>query len=146
MTDEGLEDSSREDIAKAIHSTPREPVRSGKPVFPTLPSDVSHVREHLGSLVGSASWLIFDLIHLEGPNDWLQTPATMWDLFSEYRKLKTVVHNLPVTNDLAERGIHLVSEFISRCSNEDERQDLFQCVEYHRKLVTDCSKKNLALC
>ena len=26
LTDEGLEDSSREDIAKAIYSTPREPI------------------------------------------------------------------------------------------------------------------------
>ena len=83
---------------------------------------------------------------LSGPQDWLQLPCNMWIMFSEYRKLVEFATNLPVTNDLAERGIHLITEYINKSANEDQRQALLQVVEYHRSLVPDLTKKNLAKC
>ena len=88
-------------------------------------------------LVTPDSWLVFQLLGLEGSQDWLQTPASLWKLFAEYRKLEEFSSNLPVCNDIAERGIHLMTDFIKHCESEDQRQALFQCVEFHRELVPD---------
>ena len=78
--------------------------------------------------------------------DWLQTPASLWNLFEEFRTLQKFSTNLSVCNDIAERGIHLMSDFIPHCESEDQYQALFQCVEFHRNLVSDCTKKSLKLC
>jgi hypothetical protein len=39
-----------------------------------------------------------------------------------------------------------MTNFIPRCLKEDQRQALFQVVEYHRSLVKDSTKKYLKLC
>ena len=103
-------------------------------------------RPRLGSLVTSNSWLIFDLLGLVGPQDWLQLPCNMWPMFSEYRKLTEFATNISVTNDLAERGIHLVAEFVNKTENEEQRQALLQVVEYHRSIVPDLTKGSLKKC
>ena len=72
----------------------------------------------MGSLVNSRSWLIFDLLGLSEYRDWLQTPAAIWYLFSEFRSLTEFAVNLPVCNDIDERGIYLMSDFISPCDSE----------------------------
>ena len=92
------------------------------------------------------SWLVFNLHVLEGDHDWLQTHASLWPLFEEYRTLHEFASNISVCNDIAERGIHLMTDFIGHCESEEQRQALFQCVEYHRELVPDTTKKNLKLC
>ena len=66
--------------------------------------------------------------------------------FSEYKKFVQFATNLAVTNDLAERGCHLITEFINKTANEDQRQALLQVAEYHRSLVPDLSTKNLTKC
>ena len=99
-------------------------------------------RPRLGSLVNPSSWLIFELLGLSGPQDWLQLPCHMWTWFGEYRKFVEFANNLAVTNDLAERGCHLITEFINKTANEDQRQ----VVEYHKSLVPDLPKKNLTKC
>ena len=97
-------------------------------------------------MVTSSSWLIFDILSLTGPQDWLQLSSNMWTMFTEYRKIAEFANNLPVTNDLAERGINLITEYINKSEDEDQRQALLQVVEYHRNLVPDLTKKNLANC
>ena len=104
------------------------------------------MRQNMDTLVTSDSWLVFQLLGLDGPQDWLQTPASLWHLFAEFKKFKELAFNISVTNDIAERGIHLMSDFISHCETEDQRQALFQCVEYHRELVPNTTKKNLKFC
>ena len=119
----------------------------GRPEFPVLDwRNLVLARPRLGSLVNPSSWLIFDLLGLSGPQDWLQLPGHMWTWFSKYRKFVEFANNLAVTNDLAERGCHMITEFINKTANEDQRQALLQVVEYHRSLVPDLSKKNLTKC
>ena len=57
----------------------------------------------------------------------------MWEMFSDYRKLMEYLVNVSVVNDLAERGMHLITEFASKCEDKEERQALLQVVEQHRK-------------
>ena len=70
LADTGLEDSEREELAKTLHQTPRVDIKTGRPKFPEL-----DWREHklstpkMASLVTSDSWLVFQLLDIEGPND-----------------------------------------------------------------------------
>ena len=70
----------------------------------------------------------------------------MWSLFSDYKRLKLLVENLPIINDIAERGVKLITDFIDCCNSEEQRHALTQVVEWHRKLVPDYTKKNLKKC
>ena len=98
----------------------------------------------LSSFVTERSWLLFDLLGLDGVQEWLQTPPTMWEMFDDYRKLKDYVVNVCVVNDLAERGMHLITEFAGKCANPEERQALLQVVEEHRNQFKDFNKTTLA--
>ena len=131
LADPGLEDSSKESIAKTLHSCKQLKISSVKPIFPLLPQVAGEMRKNMAGLVTSDSWLVFQLLGLEGTQDWLQTPASMWKLFSQFKKLQEFAFNLSVCNDIAERGIHLMTDFIKHCDSEDQRQALFQCVEFH---------------
>ena len=147
LADTELEDEEREELAKAIHQQPRELIRTGRPEFPGLDWRGEKItRPRLATLVNPNSWLIFQLLNLEGSQDWLLTPCSMWQLFGDYRKLEEFSLNLPVTNDLAERGVALISQFVDKVEDEEQRQALLQVVEYHRSLVPDCTKASLAKC
>ena len=147
LADFDLHVEEREEMAKVLHSLPRDTIQMGRPEFPALDwRNLVLARPRLGSLVNPSSWLIFDLLGLSGPQDWLQLPGHMWTWFSKYRKFVEFANNLAVTNDLAERGCHMITEFINKTANEDQRQALLRVVEYHRSLVPDLSKKNLTKC
>jgi hypothetical protein len=146
LADDKLEDITKEKIAKTLFNTQRKEILRGKPAFPVLPYGAEQTRKDMASLVSSDSWLVFQLLGLQGPQDWLQTPASLWKLFDNFRILQKFANNVSVCNDIAERGIHLMSDFIAHCESEDQRQALFHCVEFHRNLVSDCTKKSLKLC
>ena len=59
-------------------------------------------------------------------------------------KFRDFAENVSVVNDLAERGMHLITEFVSQCKNKEERQALLQVVEQHRQQFPDYSKKTLS--
>ena len=58
----------REDLAKSLHSCPRDPTSLLKPVFPTLVWSADSRPPPLSSLVTPDSWTLFDRLALEGPN------------------------------------------------------------------------------
>ena len=97
-------------------------------------------------LIEKESWLVFDLLKLSGAQDWLLTPVSDWHLSPDYIKLEKLTRNLVVVNDLAERGIHLATDFIKRVDSEDQRGALFQVVEDFRGRVKDTTKASLKLC
>ena len=149
LADQQLPDEEKQAMAQKLHSMPREEIEMGRPEFPQLIwkiKEESIIRPCLSSLVSSNSWLVFDLLGLVGPQDWLQLSCDMWPIFSEFRKFSDFANNVSVTNDLAERGIHLVSEFVNKCEDENQRQALMQLLEYNRSLVTDLTKKSLVNC
>ena len=48
------------------------------------------------------------------------------------------------SNSSAERGCHLITEFMNQVHSEDARQDLVQCVQYWRSMIqSDLSKESL---
>ena len=49
-------------------------------------------------------------------------------------------------NDIAERGVSLITNFINKTESEEQRQAMLQVVEHHRTLVADTKKSTLKLC
>lgn len=69
----------------------------------------------------------------------------MWLNFDAYIKAEKFVKNLLVVNDVAERGIKLIGDFMHNCKNEEDLDSLAQLVEFHRGQFTgrDLSKSLL---
>ena len=67
LADTGLEDEEREELAKVIHSMPRTVISSGRPEYPVLDwrGEVL-TRPRVATLATSDSWLIFQMLKLEG--------------------------------------------------------------------------------
>ena len=146
LVDEGLNIEERETMAKTLHATSRiKKTKMGKPVIPVISCFLTPVPTppSLSSLITEDSWTLFDRLGLMGPNDWLLAPQNLWHLFTEYRVLTDFVKHLKVTNDIAERGCHLMTEFVNRVESEEAREALVQSVSYHRKLVTGRNKEDL---
>ena len=97
----------------------------------------------MSTFVGPASWLLFDLLGINGKPEWLQIPSEYWDQFEEYRKMKIFVMNLPCVNDSAERSMAMMKRYIDKVKDEKDKQDLIQLIQGFRQKVTDLSKDSL---
>ena len=83
MTEEGLENDTRVQMARQLHGTERTEIATGKPAFPTLSDGPTVAKRELTSLITNDSWLVFDILDLEGSRDWLVDPANSWSLSTE---------------------------------------------------------------
>ena len=147
LADSGLSNIQKESMAAKLHSLERKKIEMGKPVFPFI--DLSGLADDIpdmASFVTSDSWLVFDLLGLTGTHDWMSIPASLWENFLEFRKFKEFAENISVCNDVAERGIALITSFINKAQSEEQRQALLQVVEFHRSLVTNLKKPSLKKC
>ena len=127
LCDKQLENSEREGLAKALHSQPRNQIESGKPTFPDVDWSGEEIKmPELAAFVSTASWLIFDILKLNGKQDWLTVSADLWEDFGEYQELKEFATNLTVKNDIAERGIAMVTQFLNKVESEEQRSALLQ--------------------
>ena len=75
LTDKGLEDSNRQEMAKVLHRQERNVIKTGKPSFPVLMYGATVTRQNMSVLIQPESWLAFDLRKLSGSQDWLLTPS-----------------------------------------------------------------------
>ena len=141
LADDGLPPNERESIAKKLFETHRTgQFLPGKPVFPTVNCDSDELEDY----ITGDSWMIFDLIGLTEEQEWMLKPADLWGNFTDFIKFSEVIKSLRVVNDLAERGIKLILDFIHMSHDEDQRQALLQVVEDHRKTFKDFNKNTLA--
>ena len=62
-------------------------------------------------LITPDSWLVFDLLGLTGSQDWMTIPVSFWDHFEDFRKFREFVENISVCNDIAERGVALITAY-----------------------------------
>ena len=100
-------------------------------------------RPCLSTFVGPASWLLFDLLGINGKPEWLQIPSEYWDQFEEYRKMKIFVMNSPFVNDGAERAMAMMKRYVDEVKDGKDKQDLIQLIQGFRQKVTDLSKDSL---
>ena len=86
----------------------------GLPTFPQL-SDKTELRD----LVTSESWELFDILKLSA--DWLALPPAEWDTDPDYIEFRKFVRSVKVTNDCAERGIKLATDY-SKSLTKDSKE------------------------
>ena len=145
LADTGTPAADLEDLSNNLFKIPRPAeIPSGKPKFPSIiwPEESDSLPK-LSSFLTSDSWLLFNLLGLSKSQEWMQLPSHMWEKFEDYRAFKEYVDNVKVVNDLAERGIKLISDFIHMTKDEEQVQALLQCVEHHRDLFPNYNKKTL---
>ncbi|KAG7154923.1 hypothetical protein Hamer_G031178, partial [Homarus americanus] len=97
----------------------------------------------LSDLIDERSWMIFKEHHVCG-TAWLMSPVEDWEKNEEFMKLKDFSRSLKVTNDVAERRIKLMQDFIGSVTKDEQQlQDVMQLVEKHRKQMSGFSKSAL---
>ena len=142
LVDHAVPEDNKRKMATRLHNTVRKEIGCGRPKFPSI-DDNNEIE--LEDLISSESWLIFDLLGLNGHQQWLLTPPSTWYDVKEYQILKKFISSVSVTNDLAERGVKLISDFIDKCADEEQRDALIQIVEEHRRMYPNYSKETLCL-
>ena len=147
LADAGLANTQREEMAKKLHSQERKKIVGGKPVPPYIDLSSSEPRvSDMSCFISSDSWLVFDLLGLSAPQDWMTIPVGLWENFADYKKFRIFAENISVCNDIAERGVALITAYINKAQSEEQREALLQVVEFHRELVTNTNKSSLKLC
>ena len=113
-----------------------------EPVELSLVKNIGMNRK-LSDSVDNDSLFIF---HTHGfSTEWLYKPLSEWENDEKFLEMKTWVKTLKVTNDTAERGVKLVSDFSKVLTkNSDDRHNLLQVVERDRKVRPNVTKKTLA--
>ena len=123
-----LSDKQKRDIAAQLHATEKpDSFRRGKPVFQLVTTKTTLVH-----LIGPESHLLFDILNIRP--DWLLDPVESWPENDDYQKALEYVANLKVANDVAERGVKMMSDFANVITTDPkQREYLLQAVEYNRR-------------
>ena len=96
----------------------------------------------LSDFVDNESLFMFDAFEFK--KDWLNKPVHTWKNYESFQEMENWVQTLKITNDTAERGIKLVSEFCDILTKDSEDlQNLMQVVEQHRSEYKGIDKKTL---
>lgn len=112
----------------------------GKPAFPR--QQFQHQEDvALPTLVGPKSWELFDLLGDDGA--WLAQPPQLWDTHPGYRSMATVVHNLEVVNDAAERGVKDVQDYANTARDGVQRGRIALVSASHRIKVPEFLKNEM---
>ena len=96
----------------------------------------------LPDFVSSDSTLLFAKLNL--PTSFLDEDPEKWEENEDYQRAKSVVNNLKVVNDQAERGVALTQQyngFLTR--DENQFQSLLRVVENHRRNYPNCNISTL---
>ena len=71
-------------------------------------------------------------------SSWLEKDPRLWSEDKEYREMEDFVRQVKVTNDVAERGCGIITEYSQILTKDDNRRGkLLQGVEISRKINPD---------
>ena len=122
--DNTVPEVERSAVATALSATPRPSHFPPVPIVRLLPKQKVHQETFwpedsslpsLASLVGSRTWLLFNILELEGEDvEWLNQAPSYWDINPGYCRLEKFLGNLSVVNDTAERGVKLIQVILKK--------------------------------
>ena len=126
-------------MAEMLVSTPRPAsFKPGKPVFPT---DRMHHDHQLDVFIGENSWLLFHNLKTEG--QWLSEDVEQWVFDAEFKYMQHLVYDLKVVNDLAERCVKDVEDYVNASKDPEHRDNILLVATDHRGLFKDLKKSAL---
>ena len=96
----------------------------------------------LQSFVGKGSLFMFDALGFK--KSWLRKSPSQWHQIPEYLEMEGFVRNMLCTNDTAERGVKLITDYAKSLTKDDDMRELIlQVVEEQRKLCPQPTKKGI---
>ena len=132
-----LTPGEKDKLAKKMVSVKDRDLEVRPPVFPEVGPGTE-----VFDLVGERSFTMFSLLHLA--YDWLELPPEKWEEDADFLVAKEFVRTVKTTNDVAERGVKLISDYAAiLTTDEKQRQWLLQGVEQCRKRYATCKKCTL---
>ena len=85
---------------------------------------------------------MFQVLKFE--SSWLRKAVAEWRNDDSFLEMEKFVKTLLVTNDAAEHGVKLVSDFANSLTTDPkEREELLQVVEQNRRQLPDSKKSTL---
>ena len=98
----------------------------------------------LEDFVSTDTKIFFEKLQL--PTSFMDAEVADWSQNEAFLQGLAVVKNLQIVNDIAERGVALITEFNSSTTkNEEQKQYLLQVVAEHRKNMPVINKNNIFL-
>ena len=108
-----------------------------KPKFPVIDESTELV-----DLVTPHSFKFFNILGLDF--SWLEMEPGKWEEVDDFKTAREFVKTVKVTNDVADRGVKLASDFATMLTKDDEmRAMLLQGVERSRKMFPNFKKQTL---
>ena len=104
--------------------------------------DLNFTQKTVADFVNHKSIDFFNILKI--PTEFLKSDPEDWENMPDYQLGLSVVRNMKVVNDFAERGVALIQNYNSILTkNESQKQFLLQVVESHRKRFTDARKSTI---
>ena len=123
--------------ARIITFSPPAEFPLGKPQFQELTR-----KTELWDLCGPNSYMLFAILGTD--SDWLHLSPNEWNNNDQYKEMEEYMRTVKVTNDAAERGVKLISDYSKILTkNNETRVKLLQGVEMSRKINPDFKKSTL---
>ena len=122
----------------SLHSQAPESYKLEKPKFPVIDQTT-----RLEDLITAQSYKFFTILGMS--SSWLAKSPEDWDNDEGFKDVKEFVHTVKVTNDVAERGVKLASDYATILTKDDSiRAQLLQGVERCRRQYPDFKKSTLS--
>ena len=139
-----VSNEEKKSLAKTLLQIKPSKYEMGCPNPVSLPeSPKEGLKLKLSEFCGRGSLFIFDQLSFD--KNWLKLPIDQWKNNEPYNEMKRFIECLLVTNDTAERGVKLVSDFANSITKDpQDREYLLQIVEQHRRLFPDQNKSTLS--
>ena len=133
-----MTNSLKEQLAlRLIRTEKPDSFRRGKPVFPLIENSTT-----LPDLVGPESHFIFDALDVD--ITWMRQPVENWVENDSFKAVEQFVQSVKVVNDVAERGVKMMADFATVITtNQEQRNQLLQVVELHRRKFDSFKKSTL---
>ena len=129
-----------QEMANSILEIPKaDEYNVGKPRFPT---ELMQNNPLMYTFIGERSSIVFH--KLEANGEWLNTPVNEWDRDEEYDAIKTLLKDLKVVNDPAERCMKDIQEYCNLTTDPSYREDILLVATDHRGGFQDMRKQYLA--
>jgi len=88
----------------------------------------------LAHFVGPRSWLLFESLQVDA-DSFLSVDPSAWEGIPAYERLSTILHKTKPVNDVAERAVRDVVDYVSYSRDIQRNEDVILVVNSHRELV-----------
>lgn len=133
--DDMVTTEEKEAMRKAFLSRIAEKTENGKrKIIQTTPTRATSINssDTLSSFITADTKEFFEIMNIS--TSFLMNSAKKWSGDKCYLDAKQLVASLVVVNDVAERGVKLITDFNMKSTRDPvQQQYLLQVIEYHRK-------------